>query len=286
MTRATRDREFSFETRDFARVRRLIHERVGISLSEAKQDMVYGRLSRRLRALHTDSFRCYLDSLEAAPDSPEWQNFVNALTTNLTAFFREPHHFDTLKSHLAGLPRGRPVTLWCAAASTGEEPYSIAMACAEHYGSLRPPVRILATDVDTEALQKAARGVYAADRIGDLDATRRKAFFLRGTGPNTGQVRVRPALSKLITYRQLNLVDQAWPVRGSVDVIFCRNVMIYFDKPTQAAILRQFHPRLVSGGLLIAGHSESYLNLPELFTPRGQTVYARVDGGAAAGVAA
>ena len=269
-------REFGYTRRDFERVRRLIHERAGISLADSKMDMVYGRLTRRLRALGLPAVSDYLDRLEAGGGG-EWQEFTNALTTNLTAFFREPHHFEILHDLLARIPRGQGVTLWCAAASTGEEPYSMAMTALEYYDRRQPTVRILATDVDTKVLETASRGIYPLERVARMPEPRLKRFFRRGTGQYEGYCRVSDELRKLITFRPLNLLEDGWPVRWPLDAIFFRNVMIYFDKPTQYRILQKFRPLLAPDGLLFAGHSESFLHAADLFSPCGRTVYRRAD---------
>ena len=271
------DRDFEFTGRDFERVRTLIYGHAGISLSAVKRDLVYSRLSRRLRAVGMSSFEKYLDRLEADADadSSEWQAFVNALTTNLTSFFRESHHCPLLAEHMKSVSR-RPVTLWCSAASTGEEPYSMAITAVEAFGTFDPPVRILATDIDTNVLETAERGVYGLDRIEQLSPERRKKFFQRGTGANAGKVRVREELRRMVVFRQVNLQDPKWPVGGPLDVIFCRNVMIYFDKPTQLKILERFAPLLADDGLLFAGHSESFQNAAHIFHSRGKTVYEKV----------
>ncbi|MGH8075111.1 MAG: CheR family methyltransferase [Lysobacter sp.] len=272
-------RDFSFDDRDFARVSRLIHQRAGIHLSAHKRDMVYSRLARRVRALGLEHFRDYLDALEA-DDGPEWEAFVNALTTNLTSFFRESHHFDELVRHLRQLDT-QNITIWCSAASTGEEPYSIAIAACEAFDTLTPPVRILATDIDTNVLRTAASGVYALDRIASLSEQRRRAYFQRGNGPNAELCRVRPALQSLVTFRQLNLLDASYGLRGGFQAVFCRNVMIYFDKPTQYAVLSRMAPLLAPGGLLFAGHSESFAHAQDLVVPCGRTVYRAAQPGSA-----
>jgi chemotaxis protein methyltransferase CheR len=276
---AEKTRDFDFNDQDFERVRQLIYGIAGISLSSAKRDMVYSRLTRRLRSLKLDSFDTYLDIVDAG-DAAECEAFTNALTTNLTAFFREAHHFPIFAGHLQRAGASRPQTVWCSAASTGEEPYSIAMTAVEAFGSFDPPVRILASDVDTNVLATAEVGVYTEDRIEKMDAERVKRFFKRGTGANAGKVRVRDELRKLITFRQINLLEQGWPVRGPLDVIFCRNVMIYFDKPTQLAILERYAPLLQPDGLLFAGHSESFHNATHPFRLKGKTVYG-LSGGSA-----
>jgi chemotaxis protein methyltransferase CheR len=266
------EHEFGFDDRDFEQVRRLIYEHAGISLSPAKREMVYSRLSRRLRARGLDNFPDYLRLLET-DDAAEWEAFTNSLTTNLTAFFREPHHFPLLAEHVDKQVRGRSGSLWCSAASTGEEPYSMAMTLVEQFDSWTPPVKILATDLDTGVLAKGAAGVYADERIEKLSPERVKRFFQRGSGTNAGHVRVRPELQKLVTFRRLNLLDAVWPMRGPFDAIFCRNVMIYFDKETQLKVLEKFAPLLRADGLLFAGHSESFHNAGHLFRLRGKTVY-------------
>lgn len=267
-----RDREFVFTERDFERVCHLIYEHAGISLKPSKQDMVYSRLARRLRANGINNFRDYLALLES-DDKIEWQAFVNSLTTNLTSFFREPHHFPLLAELALQQKRRHPLSLWCSAASTGEEPYSMAMTMVDAFGSFTPPVSIVATDVDTNVLAKAEEGVYPVERIEKLAPDVVKRFFLKGTGAQSGFVRVRPELRAMITFRQLNLLGNDWPIRGPLDAIFCRNVMIYFDKETQLKILQRFAPLLQPGGLLFAGHSENFHNAAHLFRLRGKTVY-------------
>jgi chemotaxis protein methyltransferase CheR len=264
-------RDFYFTPRDFSRVRELIYQRAGISLSPNKQEMVYSRISRILRARGLTRFETYLQQLEATDNAADWQEFTNALTTNLTAFFREAHHFPILAEHAR--KKGAPFTVWCSASSTGEEPYSIAMTLCEAFGSLSPPVQIIATDIDTNVLEAAASGVYAIDRLARMPESQLKQFFLRGRGAQTGWVRVRPELRQLIAFRPLNLLDPQWPVEGPFDVIFCRNVMIYFDKPTQSSILSRFAPRMKPDGLLFAGHSENFMYASNAFRLRGKTVY-------------
>lgn len=264
-------REFNFTAQDFARVRHLIYRHAGISLSEAKSDMVYSRIGRRLRVLGVNTFKQYLDELESKNDAAEWEAFTNALTTNLTSFFREEHHFPILADHLHTLKK--PIRIWCSAASTGEEPYTIAMTACEAFGSLTPPVEIIATDIDTNVLATASRGVYPYDRISKLSEARRKRFFLKGTGPNDGLVAVKKELRDMISFSQLNLLDDQWALHEPFDAIFCRNVMIYFDKPTQSKILSRFVPLMKSHALLFAGHSENFLYVSDAFHLRGKTVY-------------
>jgi chemotaxis protein methyltransferase CheR len=262
---------FEFTPRDFSRVRALIYRQAGISLAESKQEMVYSRLARRLRAKGLNSFEEYLDSLESGRDNGEWEAFTNALTTNLTSFFREAHHFPILAEHLRTMKA--PLSIWCSASSTGEEPYSIAMTVCEAFGTLTPPVSIVATDIDTNVLETAANGVYPIERIDKMAQDRVKRFFQRGKGERAGLVRVRPELRQLIAFKPLNLLASSWPLSGPFDVIFCRNVMIYFDKPTQSKILARFVPLMKPEGLLFAGHSENFMYASDAFRLRGKTVY-------------
>jgi chemotaxis protein methyltransferase CheR len=264
-------KEFDFTPRDFERVRTLIHRRAGIALAESKQEMVYSRLARRLRATGIRSFHDYLDSLENRPDNAEWEAFTNALTTNLTSFFREAHHFPILHDH-ARKARD-PFLVWCSASSTGEEPYSIAMTLCEAMGSMTPPAHVIATDIDTNVLATASAGVYAMDRLDKMPAERARKFFLKGKGHHEGMVKVRPELRQMVTFKQLNLLADQWPVTGPFDAIFCRNVMIYFDKPTQGRILAKFAPLMKPDALLFAGHSENFLYVSDAFKLRGKTVY-------------
>jgi chemotaxis protein methyltransferase CheR len=269
-------REFRFTAGDFERVRRMIYARAGIALAPGKEDLVYSRLARRLRACGEPRFDRYLDALEASAGSPEWEAFTNALTTNLTSFFREAHHFEQLHQFLRAQPSGHRPRIWCAAASTGEEPYSIAITAAEASGSLPPPVEILATDIDTQVLATAARGVYALERVEALDRERLRRYFRRGTGSNEGWCRIVPALAEPIEFRPLNLLDPHWGMREPFDAIFCRNVMIYFDKPAQMKLMRRLADLLLPGGLLFTGHSESFFNLGDMLKPCGRTAYRRV----------
>ena len=265
-------REFKFTAQDFKRVQKMIYDHAGISLSESKQELVYSRLSRRLRATGIDSFGEYLALLENN-NATEWESFTNALTTNLTSFFREAHHFPILADQMRKHKGSEPFTIWCSAASTGEEPYSLAMTAVDAFGSFSPPVTIIATDLDTNVLETAKAGVYAENRVEKVEPDMIKRFFLRGTGKQEGYVRVRKELRDMITFRQLNLLDKSWPIRTPQDVIFCRNVMIYFDKATQLEILKKFVPLLRQDGLLYAGHSESFYHAEAYFKLRGKTVY-------------
>ncbi|MDR0737211.1 MAG: chemotaxis protein CheR [Zoogloeaceae bacterium] len=268
-------REFAFRAADFERVRKLIYDKAGISLSPAKQDMVYSRLARRLRATGMKSFGQYLDHLEFSRGAAEWEGFVNALTTNLTSFFREPHHFPVLAQHLRAVAdKRKQINIWCCAASTGEEPYSIAITAAETFPGGGPQISVLCSDLDTNVLATAEKGVYTPDRVDKISPEQLKRYFNRNASPAGDVYNVKPELRRMLSFRRINLLDSVWSVRGPLDVIFCRNVMIYFDKPTQYRILARFAPMLQPDGLLFAGHSESFLHAANLFHSLGKTVYA------------
>jgi chemotaxis protein methyltransferase CheR len=270
------DREFDFHARDFARVRTLIYERAGISLHEGKQAMVYSRLSRRLRDTGHNSFESYLQWLESGvggQSQQEWQEFVNCLTTNLTSFFREEHHFHALADWLRA--RGsQPTRIWCCAASTGEEPYSLAMTVADVLG-LHAQVKILCSDIDTNVLATASRAVYDATARG-LDQQRLRNYFLRGKGANAGSIRIKPELARMVEFRPFNLMQTSWQLGEPFDVVFCRNVMIYFDAPTQRKVLERIHGVMKPKGLLFVGHSENFTESRDLFLLKGKTVYDKV----------
>jgi chemotaxis protein methyltransferase CheR len=260
---------------DFATVRKLIAQYAGIKLSAQKRNMAYNRLQRRLRARGLRSFGDYLQLVQQE-GSDEREAFVNALTTNLTAFFREPHHFELLHEHARARAhqRGKPMRCWSSACSTGEEAWSIAMVLrdAQCAGS------VLGTDIDTDVLRTAQAGVYRMDRAAGLPAERLRRHFLRGTGGNEGMVSVRPELRALVSFGQLNLQSPLWPAQQPYDVIFCRNVVIYFDREVQKKLLARFADLLVPGGLLMVGHSESFPSSHPGFRSVGRTAYERVSG--------
>lgn len=266
-------KNFAFSDADYRRLQKMIFDYAGISLNSNKKPMAYSRLTKRLRQLDLVTFSAYLDFVESSGDD-EHVRFINALTTNLTAFFREAHHFPILVDHLRAMAASTPLVVWSAACSTGEEPYSIAMAIIEAFATDHPPVRIIATDLDTEALATAARGVYPMEKLESLSPQRLKKFFLKGTGAQTGFARIRPEVKRMVDFRQVNLHEGPWHIEGPLAAIFCRNVMIYFNKETQAKILARFEPLLRPHGLLFAGHSENFFyNAGDIFRNRGKTVY-------------
>lgn len=270
-------REFELTDADFDALRALVHRETGISLAVNKRNLVYSRLSRRLRALRLNSFAAYRELLEGG-NGREMVEFINAITTNLTSFFRESHHFDYLKQQvLAPLANraGQRMRIWSAGCSTGEEPYSIAMSVCEVLGDApRADVRILATDLDSDVLSRARAGRYSADTVKSIDPTRRGRFFQEVEENGTTRYSVRPMLSRLITFNQLNLMHEL-PMRGPLDVIFCRNVVIYFDKETQRRLFQRYARLQRPGDLLFIGHSESMFKVSEAYTLIGRTIYRR-----------
>ena len=267
-------REYPFSPGDFRRVRDLIAKLVGIALAEHKENMVYNRLARRLRSTGIGSFSEYLDMVEQ-PDAEERVQFVNALTTNLTSFFREGHHFEMLGTYAAARRRAAPggarLRVWSSACSTGEEPYSAAIVLRE----ADCPAEILATDIDTEVLRRAQRGNYALDAVDNMSPERLRRFFLKGVGPNEGRIMVRPELQAMVRFSPCNLQGASWPAGELFDVIFCRNVMIYFSRESQRQVLDRFIRVLRPGGLLFVGHSESYATGHAALRNCGKTAYER-----------
>lgn len=266
-------REFAWTDADFDRVQSMIYKRAGISLHDGKHAMVYSRLSRRLRETGYQSFRDYLGWLDSA-DVPEWQEFVNALTTNLTSFFRENHHFEVFSALLRSRPAGFPWRVWCSAASTGEEPYSILMTVMESLGP-HPKLSLVASDIDSKVLASAQQGVYRLDGLKGVDPSRLQRFFLKGKSGNDGMVRIKPELSRMIEFLMVNLVKDDWPFRDPFDVVFCRNVMIYFDAQTQRKVLERIYKVMKPGGMLFVGHAENFSDSRDLFVLKGKTVYER-----------
>jgi chemotaxis protein methyltransferase CheR len=267
---AAEAREFPFSTEHFRVISERMYRFSGIRLPEAKREMVYARLARRLRALGIASFDDYVRFLELEP--AEWEHCSNALTTNVTSFYREEHHFRVLAEHaLATRRAGEPFRVWSAGCSTGEEPYTIAMCLTEAIGA--GSFRVLASDIDTQVIAAAAEGVYPLQHVQSLTPERQKRFFLKGAGRFEGKARVRPELVAAIDYLRVNLMDAAWPIAPGLDAIFCRNVMIYFDKQTQRRLVERYAQLLRPGALFFAGHAESLLDQGRHFRLRGQTVY-------------
>ncbi len=274
--------EFPFTPADFRTIVGIVYERSGIVLAAHKRDMTYSRLARRLRALGLGSFRDYCVLLESKNGSKEIGFLINAITTNLTKFFREPHHFDHLRDHVmrpsfASNSGQKPhIRVWSAGCSSGEEPYSVAMtALTTQKESGRDwDFRVLATDLDTSMLKKAKTGVYSRASLESVPPGVRERYFERAAG-DPDNVLVAKAAQELVSFRQLNLLGP-WPMSGKFDVIFCRNVMIYFDAKTKATLIERFYGQLADGGWLYVGHSESLLDHQARFKLRGRTIYQKI----------
>lgn len=274
-----REREFQFTDADFQALRVLVKQITGINLAESKRELVYGRVSRRLRALGMSSFAAYRQLLESG-DGSEIVAFCNALTTNLTSFFRESHHFAYLRDELlaprrATDRRGERIRIWSSACSSGEEPYSIAMTVIEAIPDWhRWDIKILATDLDSDILARAKRGSYSVDRVKGLDPKRLGRFFTETLSGAERTYQVKPELSELITFRQINLMHDL-PMSGPLDAIYCRNVVIYFDKDTQRALFARMAKLQRSGDILFLGHSETLFKVSDEYALIGKTVYRR-----------
>jgi len=254
---SSEEQEFTLTDADFVRIRKLIKERSGIDMSDAKRSLVYGRLARRVRALQLTTFSAYLELVDDA-SSDEGAQFLNALTTNVTELFREQHHFELLAERIvseAARSGRKKLRIWSAGCSLGDEPYSIAITLTNAPVTRDWDVKILATDIDTDVLAQARRGIYPAERVTKLTPGQR-AHFLRGTSKNEGLARVSEQIRGLVTFKQLNL-HGTWPMQGPFDVVFCRNVLIYFDAPARERLVRRFANILKPGGYLCLGHSEA-----------------------------
>ena len=266
--------EFAFSEMDFVQVCDLIHRYAGISLAASKKDMVYSRLSRRLRKCGIDNFAQYLLLLKK--DKTELEAFINALTTNLTSFFREMHHFDSLVAQMKQMPPGHTFHIWCCAASTGEEPYSLAMTACDTFGTLTPPVRILASDLNTSVLETARQAFYGKPGVEALSLSRVRQYFEPATQDGTPGYRLRPELRRMVEFRQINLLDTCLGTKQIFEAVFCRNVLIYFDKNIQEQVVRKLAACLSPGGMFYAGHSENLRFAADIFEPLGRTVYKRI----------
>jgi chemotaxis protein methyltransferase CheR len=271
--------DMQLSEQEFNFIRQVIEKNTGIILGGNKKQLVQGRLARRVRELALDSFAAYCDYVRnGGPE--ELSNLVNAITTNVTSFFRESHHFDALKAVM--LPeavgrneRSRRLRIWSAGCSSGEEPYSIAMAAAEFLGNQRGwDFKILATDIDSEILATAARGEYSGERIQGISDERKQRWFMPISG-RPGTFQIKADIQSMIAFKPLNLMGD-WPMRGPFDVIFCRNVMIYFDQSTRERLLERYAQLLAPGGYLCLGHSESIHMQHAVFKLVGRTIYRRV----------
>lgn len=275
-------REFDFTETDFRSLVQLAHQQAGIALSDSKRNLVYSRLSRRLRALGMGSFSEYREYLAGSNGHQEMVRFINAISTNLTKFFRESHHFDHFRTHVA-VPfshgsrsaTGKRLRVWSAGCSTGEEPYTIAVVLKREIpGIANLDVRVLATDIDTDVLDKARRGEYPAGSMDEVPRTYREHFPIADDGTGRDHIAFGDETKSMIAFRRLNLMEP-WPFRGIFDAIFCRNVMIYFDAPTKSTLVERFTQQIRPGGWLYIGHSESLIGTHPGLQLVGRTIYRR-----------
>ncbi len=273
-------KEFKFTQQHFNHIRDIVTEHSGIVLSDAKRDMVYSRLVRRLRKTGLTNFDDYCNLLEDQ-NHEEFTHFSNAITTNLTSFFRENHHFDMLAETalpeiMARNKTTKKIRVWSAGCSTGMETYSIAMVLKEVIpDSLGWDVKILATDLDTNVLETASNGIYKEDSVTGVTDVRMSRWFMKGRGENSDKLKVSKELRDIITYNQLNLLNP-FPFSGPIDIIFCRNVVIYFDKPTQRILFDKFANIHAHDSYLFIGHSETLYNVTERYKLIRNTVYKKV----------
>ena len=263
---------------EFQHFRDVVYRETGINMSEMKRALLQSRLQRRLRVLNLPDYGSYRRWFDAHYDE-ELMHFINAVTTNKTDFFREDQHFDFMLTDAlpALVKKGQDrVRIWSAGCSTGAEPYSIAMTVHEFYEGKVPDVKILATDIDTQVLETAQNGVYKAESLQDMDVGFAKKYFQKGTGPNAGLFRLKDPVRSLVTFKRLNLLEFNYPMKGKFDIIFCRNVIIYFDKPTQKKLFEYMYDFLDDDGYLFIGHSENLAPLTDTFRCLGRTIYRKV----------
>ncbi|WKJ92456.1 protein-glutamate O-methyltransferase CheR [Methylomonas montana] len=271
-------REFEYTKADFDVLRTISNQYSGILVPDDKFDMFYSRLSKRVRMLGFTTFKQYCHYLQNNPDD-EFTEFINAVTTNLTSFFRENHHFEFLSRTvipelLKKKAASKQIKIWSAGCSTGEEPYSLAMTLKENIPA-DWAITILATDLDTNVLATAAAGIYPVDRVSGIAEQRLKRWFQKGAGSQSNKVRIKSELRELIEFKQLNLMQQ-WPFKGHFDFIFCRNVLIYFDRETKAILANRYCSLLEEGAYLFIGHSESLHQLDTGFSLVGNTIYRKL----------
>lgn len=267
--------DLAISAEEFERFRTLIYDESGIALNDQKQGLVASRLSKRLRQLGLSTFSEYYEELMRDPQREEFTRMLDLISTNKTDFFREPKHFDFLREEiLPKLAQEKQVRIWSSACSTGEEPYTIAMTV--HDGVSDPShwdCKILATDLSTRVLAKAAAGIYDEERVRDVPPDIVRRHFLCGRGKSAGQLKVKPHLVSMVRFRHLNLMDEQFPIKSPLDLIFCRNVMIYFDRPTQERLVNKFYRYLKPGGHLFIGHSESLQWVNHPFKTVAPTIY-------------
>lgn len=271
---------YDITDKEFKLFQEIIYRQTGIHMSEKKRNLIVARLSKRLRALNLKNFSEYYQHLIDNSSGDEIINLINRVTTNKTDFFREVHHFDLLLQEIfpaiireGNASRERKLRIWSAGCSTGEEPYSLAMTVSEAFKAERGwDIKILATDLDTEVLMKATAGIYPSQAITPVPINYISKYFER----TDSGYEVTKSIKSLISFRKLNLMEQAFPMKKSFDMIFCRNVMIYFDDETKSSLVRKFHHHLKENGFMFIGHSESLMYMKDIFRFLKHTVYRKV----------
>ncbi len=277
-----REKEFVFSDKDFKFISALVGEKTGIVLAAHKKDMVYGRIARRLRVLNLKTFKEYCSLIESSDGEDEISDFLNAVTTNLTKFFREDHHFEHLKKvvfpeKINDKKQGKKLRIWSAGCSSGMEAYSIAMTACDVIDNIASwDIKILATDIDTNVLKKGSEGVYRDDEVSTIPELYKKRYISRYEGKDSKKVVVAEKLRDMVHFKQFNFMDKQWPMRGPFDIIFCRNVVIYFDKATQEILFDKFANLLKPDGWLYIGHSENIMSISDRFRLDGKTIHQRI----------
>jgi len=271
--------------KEFELFKHLIYQQVGITLDAPKKTLLVSRLGKRLRDLKLPSYQAYYDCVSAQDGEEELMKLLDLVSTNKTDFYREPVHFDFLRDQvLPEVQSAKTLRIWSSASSSGEEPYTIAMTLFEAIPDIsRWDIKILASDISTRVLAKASSGIYEEERVSQLPQDLVQRHFLRGKGPRAGKLQVRPQIGRLVAFRRINLMDPTFPIRSPLDVIFCRNVMIYFDRSTQAKLMEKFFRYLRPGGYLFIGHSESLQWIDHEFTYLRPTIYQKPVGVHSAG---
>jgi chemotaxis protein methyltransferase CheR len=266
---------YTISDQEFQAFRTLVYQKAGIALAPAKRTLLVSRLSKRMHTLGLETFQAYYDCVTGEAGAEELTRCLDLISTNVTHFFREPVHFDFLREQvLPSLADQQRIRVWSAACSSGEEPYSIAVTCVESVANpAQWDCKILASDLSTRVLARAADAVYDHDLVSKLPPDIVRRHFLRGRGAESRTVKVKPHLREMVVFRQINLMDARYPIRTPLDVIFCRNVMIYFDRDTQEQLVAKFHQYLKPGGYLFTGHSESLQRLDHPFHYVAPTIY-------------
>lgn len=270
--------DFNYNDNEFHKFCELIYKHTGITMDANKRDLVYSRITRRIRDLQLNSFTDYRSIVEAGEDANELEEFVNVVTTNLTSFFRQDYHFEYLTKIIQGyVVEGKNrIRIWSSAASTGEEPYSIAYTVARAIPDLsRVDVKILATDIDSDVLETAAQGVYSLDKIQNVPAHFLQNAFHKGVGAHEGEVKIKSEYQDLISFRRLNLMHD-WPMHGPFDIIFCRNVIIYFNKAVQKELFSRYAMLQKAGDYMMIGHSENLFKVSDEYKLLEKAIYKRV----------